>query len=65
MKNTNGAGDAFFSGFIYGFSKKYAIEKCMQFGTVSAGLCIESELISNKNLSEVLIEKEYQIYYDK
>ncbi|AMC10096.1 kinase [Lutibacter profundi] len=63
MKNTNGAGDAFFSGFLYGFSKGYDTKKCMQFGTISAGLCIESELIANINLSETLIEKEYQAYF--
>ena len=63
MKNTNGAGDAFFSGFLYGFSKGYAVEKCMQFGTVSAGLCIESKLIVNINLNKTLIKKEYQNYF--
>lgn len=64
MTNANGAGDAFFSGFLYGFSKGYDIEKCMRFGTITAGLCIGSELIANINLSEALIEKEYQLYYN-
>lgn len=65
IKNTNGAGDSFFSGFLYGFSKGYVVEKCMQFGSITAGLCIEDELITSKYLSDVLIEKEYQIYYVK
>jgi sugar/nucleoside kinase (ribokinase family) len=63
MKNANGAGDAFFSGFLYGFSKGFETKKCMQFGAITSGLCIESELIANKNLSSALIEKEYEIYF--
>ncbi len=59
MKNTNGAGDAFFSGFIYGFSKEYSILKCMQMGTVVAGLCITSETITAENLSKNLLESEF------
>ncbi|MDP3944574.1 MAG: PfkB family carbohydrate kinase [Lutibacter sp.] len=65
MNNANGAGDAFFSGFLYGFSKGYAIEKCMQFGTITAGLCIESEMIASNKLSKTLIEKEFLKYYVK
>ncbi|SNR83301.1 carbohydrate kinase family protein [Lutibacter flavus] len=63
MKNTNGAGDSFFLGFLYGFSKGYSIKKCMQFGTITAGLCIQSEFITNKNLSEFKVEKEHQKYF--
>ncbi len=63
IKDTNGAGDAFFSGFLYGFSKEYSIEKCMQFGTLAGGLCIQSEHIASESLSEELLENEYLKYY--
>ncbi|GAA4275842.1 carbohydrate kinase family protein [Aquimarina mytili] len=63
IKDTNGAGDAFFSGFLYGFSKEYSIKKCMQFGTIAGGLCIQSELITNQDLSAELLEKEHLRYY--
>ena len=65
MTNANGAGDAFFSGFLYGFSKGYDTKKCMQFGTVSAGLCIESEMIANNELNRTHIENEYFKHYVK
>jgi len=65
MTNTNGAGDSFFSGFIYGFSKGYETKKCMQFGTITSGLCIESEMITNNKLSISLIESEFLKYYTK
>jgi len=65
MANANGAGDSFFSGFLYGFSKGYDTKKCMQFGTISSGLCIESKKISNDKLSQSLLEKECSKYYIK
>lgn len=63
MMNANGAGDSFFSGFLYGFSKGYDMTKCMQFGTITSGLCIESEMITNNKLSKTLIENEFLKYY--
>ncbi len=65
LKNSNGAGDSFFSGFLYGFSKGYDTKKCMQFGTVISGLCIESEMITNNKLNKTLIESEYFKHYVK
>jgi sugar/nucleoside kinase (ribokinase family) len=43
VKDTNGAGDSFFSGFLYGFHKGFDTENCMKFGTIVAGLCVSSE----------------------
>ncbi len=63
INDTNGAGDAFFSGFVYGFSKEYSIEKCMQLGTIAGGLCIQSELIASEELSDELLENEYLKHY--
>ena len=65
MTNANGAGDSFFSGFLYGFSKGYDTKKCMQFATITSGLCIESELITNNKLSKTLVEREFFNYYVK
>ncbi len=65
MTNSNGAGDSFFSGFLYGFSKGYDTKKCMQFGTITSGLCIESELIANNKLSKTIVEREFLKYYVK
>ncbi|WP_106795028.1 carbohydrate kinase family protein [Aquimarina sp. Aq78] len=65
IDNTNGAGDSFFAGFLYGFSKGYKTKKCMQYGTITAGLCIESRMITSNKLGKTLIEREYLKYYDK
>lgn len=65
MANANGAGDAFFSGFLYGFSKGFKTKKCLQYATITAGLCIESETITSNKLSKSLIESEFLKYYVK
>lgn len=63
FNNSNGAGDSFFSGFLFAFSKDYNIEKCMRYGCIAAGLCIESKFIFNDRLSDIIIQKEYEKYY--
>ena len=65
MTNANGAGDSFFSGFLYGFSNGYDTEKCMQLGAVTSGLCIDSEMITNNKLNDTLIESECFKHYVK
>jgi sugar/nucleoside kinase (ribokinase family) len=65
MINANGAGDSFFSGFLYGFSKGYNTKKCMQFGTLTSGLCIESKMITNDRLNKSLLQKEWLKFYKK
>jgi acarbose 7IV-phosphotransferase len=65
LNNANGAGDSFFSGFMYGYSKGFETKKCMQFGTITSGLCIESEMIANNRLSKLLVESEFLKHYVK
>ncbi|GAA4272757.1 PfkB family carbohydrate kinase [Aquimarina gracilis] len=65
VKDTNGAGDAFFSGFLYGFAKGCSLEKCMQYGTISGGLCIQSDFIASESLSSEILEQEYLKFYTK
>lgn len=61
--DTNGAGDNFFSGFLYAHSKGYELETCMRYGTLVAGLCIGSKDIVNPSLSEKTLIQEYSKYY--
>lgn len=63
MVDTNGAGDSFFSGVLYGFSKGYDIKKCLQFGTIAGGLCVTSKEIVCRNMTPDLLEKEYVKYF--
>lgn len=58
IKDFNGAGDHFFSGFLYGYLKFKSIEKALTAGAYLATSCIESDEISNDEISETwLLEK--------
>lgn len=58
IKDFNGAGDHFFSGFLYGYLKFNSIDKALTAGAYLATSCIESDEISNDEISENwLLEK--------
>ncbi len=61
--DTNGAGDAFFSGFLYGYSQGYALEVCLRIATVVAGLCVTSSELALPSLSAGLVEAEYARHF--
>jgi sugar/nucleoside kinase (ribokinase family) len=56
--DTNGAGDAFFAGFLYGHAHGYSIERSMQMASVVSGLCITSKELAYPDLSPELAESE-------
>jgi sugar/nucleoside kinase (ribokinase family) len=60
MTDANGAGDAFFSGFLFGWMKNEPLQKSMQLGAVCAALCIGSKQLSPENLSASLLEEEWK-----
>ncbi|MCP4711451.1 MAG: carbohydrate kinase family protein [Planctomycetes bacterium] len=62
-KDTNGAGDSFFSGFLYGHSKGYSTETNLRLGTIVSGLGITSSELAFEQLSESKVEREYEKYY--
>lgn len=49
--NSNGAGDAFFSGFLYAYNLGVDLTSCMEAGSHAAGLCVESMGLMNPLLS--------------
>jgi len=61
----NGAGDNFFSGFLYGYFHDLPLDICMKYATIVAGLCISSGEIANPRLSPELLEKEFKRFYSK
>jgi sugar/nucleoside kinase (ribokinase family) len=63
LVDSNGAGDNFFSGFLYAHSKGYPVQTCLEYGTITAGLCIKSKSIVNPILSSEVIELEHNKYY--
>ena len=65
FKDANGAGDSFFSGFMFGFLKGRSTEESMKLGTICAGLCITSKELAFEDLSEKLLEDEYWKHYGK
>ncbi|WP_210365994.1 carbohydrate kinase family protein [Bacillus sp. REN3] len=63
-KDASGAGDSFFSGFLYGFLTGKDTEESLKLGTICAGLCISCKELVYEGLSGALLEMEYGIYFD-
>lgn len=63
MVDTNGAGDAYVSGFLYGHSQGEDIETCMQLGTIAGGLAVGSYELAHPNLSIDRLTAEYENRY--
>lgn len=63
--DTNGAGDAFFAGFLFGHTRGYPVQRCLQMGTIVSGLCITSRELALPDLTPELAESEFQKYYGK
>ncbi len=62
--DSNGAGDSFFSGFLFGYSRGYDLVGCMRFGAIAGGLCISSSEIVHPHISEQTMLKEYQELFE-
>ncbi|OZG71015.1 carbohydrate kinase family protein [Hahella sp. CCB-MM4] len=57
VRDTNGAGDAFFSGFLFGYLKGYTLSDCMQLAAACGALCVTSKQLAGEDLnSEHLIK---------
>ncbi len=61
--DTNGAGDSFFAGVLYGFLAGHPIEKCLRFGTIVAGLTVTSADLFSPTLSPEKLQAEYAEKY--
>lgn len=57
--DTNGAGDAFFAGFLYGYDKGADLGTCMKYAAIAGGLCVASPELYNASLTPALIEAEF------
>ena len=63
MVDANGAGDSFFSGFLWAFLQGKSIKECMRYGTICGGLCITSEQLVYEGLTPEYLEEVYKEYY--
>ena len=65
LKDANGAGDSFFSGYLFGNLNNFDVQKCLQLGTICAAYCITSLQLCNADLNEIVLmnvwEKEFAI----
>ena len=51
VRDTNGAGDAFFSGFLVGHLAGKSLQTCLQLGAACGALCVTSRSLAAENLS--------------
>ncbi|WP_058301921.1 carbohydrate kinase family protein [Gorillibacterium timonense] len=63
LTDANGAGDSFFSGFLYGYLRNRTLEECMRLATICAGLCITAKELVYPNLNEQLLLQEYAKHF--
>lgn len=57
ITDTNGAGDNFFSGFLFAYVQNMPLFTCLKAGTRAAALCIESPLIVPDKLSGDMLKQ--------
>ncbi|MDY7228045.1 carbohydrate kinase family protein [Hyalangium rubrum] len=63
VRDTNGAGDAFFAGFLFGHSRGHPIEQCLRLASIVGALCVTSEELASPTLSPELLEAEYRRHF--
>lgn len=61
--DTNGAGDAYFSGFLYSHAAGFSLKECMQAGSIAGGMCVQSARLFNSELSATELEKQRTLFY--
>lgn len=54
--DSNGAGDSFFAGFLFGWIQNLPLTTCMQYGAICGALAVEDLQLTNSNLSAALLE---------
>lgn len=63
LVDSNGAGDAFFAGFLYGFIRHESVQTCLAYGTIAGGVTVSSKELVSPLLSEDYLLKKYQEIY--
>lgn len=63
LVDSNGAGDAFFSGFLHGYVQGVQVQQCMRYGAMSAAMCINSNKLYHPDLSAAELERRTGNYF--
>jgi sugar/nucleoside kinase (ribokinase family) len=59
LVDSNGAGDAYFSGFIFAYFQGKDIQSCMRSGSVVAAMCINSKELYNEKLCSDILDTSF------
>jgi sugar/nucleoside kinase (ribokinase family) len=62
-RDTNGAGDAFFSGVLLGHARGEPWERALQLGAIAAGYCVAADELAHPELSEAALDQAWQRLY--
>ena len=63
LADSNGAGDNFFSGFLYAFINGMSVRESMRYGAICGAECITSKQLVSDRLNQKLLESLYRKYY--
>jgi sugar/nucleoside kinase (ribokinase family) len=58
--DTNGTGDAFFAGYLWGYLQDYSPERCLQLAAITGGLTVTTREIAFPDLSVQRLEQAWQ-----
>jgi sugar/nucleoside kinase (ribokinase family) len=61
--DTNGAGDSFFAGLLYGHVNGHSVRQSVRMATIVAGLTVSSTELFSRDLSPAKLQAEYQKHY--
>ncbi len=57
MVDSNGAGDSFFSGFLYGWLHQYPLQQCLKAGAICGAYAVTSAQLVSEQISPDLLQR--------
>jgi acarbose 7IV-phosphotransferase len=63
IADSNGAGDSFFSGFLYAYLQEMSLQKCLQYGAICGGYAVCSKGLVYEHLSAPFMEEKWIQYF--
>jgi sugar/nucleoside kinase (ribokinase family) len=57
IADSNGAGDSFFAGFLFGFIQNKPLQTCLQYGAICGAYCVSDKELVYKKLTAQMLEK--------
>lgn len=61
--DSNGAGDSFFAGFLFGWMQQLPLLTCMQYGAICGALAVQDLQLTNRQLSADLLQLKQEEWY--